>query len=92
MNWLDSTLKDIKETIAATILSEKNEDKKTEPATDKNQEQDAEDEAVPVEIDTHVEAIHVPGVWKQDPNEIRWADLESKKKNSEIIKMICTLK
>lgn len=85
MNWIDNLpwITEIKK-----ILPENNEEK----TVDKKQEHHGEDEALPVETENHLEAILVPGVWKQDPNEIRWADLESKKKNSEIIKMTCILK
>jgi hypothetical protein len=91
MNWIDSSLPWITE-LKEKILPERNEDKRAGPEADKKQEHNGEEEALPVETDSHIEAIQVPGVWKQDPNEIRWADLESKKKNSEIITMICTLK
>jgi hypothetical protein len=87
--WIDSSFAWIKEILPA----EKKAGNSQETAKDKKDTgHHGEDDALPEEVDSHIEAIQVPGVWKQDPNEIRWADLESKKKNSEVIKMVCTLK
>ncbi len=91
MDWIDSSFPWIKE-IKENILPEKDADKKTVAVSDHKQENHGEEEAPPSEWDIHMEAIQVPGVWKQDPNEIRWADLESKKMNSAVIKMKCILK
>jgi hypothetical protein len=87
-NWIDSSVSWLKE----TILLEKKADNKQETVKPENKQEQNGEEEIPDEMDSHIAAIHVPGVWKQDPNEIRWADLETKKKKAEVIKMICTLK
>lgn len=50
------------------------------------------DDPLPEDVDHFTETIQVPGVWRQDPNEIKWALIESRKRASEIITVKCTLK
>ena len=48
------------------------------------------DEPLPEIYDPGVEAILAPGVWKQDPNEMKWAEIESKKRAAELITIKCS--
>ena len=45
---------------------------------------------MPEIYDPGVEAILAPGVWKQDPNEMKWAEIESKKRAAELITIKCS--
>ena len=50
------------------------------------------DDPLPEDVDHFSETIQVPGVWRQDPNEIQWALIESRKRASEIVTVKCTIK
>jgi hypothetical protein len=50
------------------------------------------DDPLPEDVDHFSETIQVPGIWRQDPNEIKWALIESRKRASEIVTVKCTLK
>ncbi len=50
------------------------------------------EEALPEDSAPTAETIQVPGVWKQDPDEARWAQSEAKKRDSELININLTLK
>ena len=50
------------------------------------------EEPLPMHEEMCVEAILPPGVWKQDPNEIKWAQIESKKRAAQMITIKCWLK
>ena len=42
--------------------------------------------------DTYFEALKKPDILKIDPNESKWAELELRKRNSEIMSVRCILK
>ena len=86
MDWIDKSVSVLKDLLPSTERAGQMQQSSGQTSTKKV------DEPLPEDFDEFPDAIQAPGVWRQDPNEIKWALIESKKRATEIMTIKCTLK
>ena len=88
MQWIDSSLGWIRDSLSL----QPREDSIGQNPIEATRTHSALNEQLPNVCENHEEVIQVPGMWKQDANEVKWAAKEALKCDSELITIKCTLR